>query len=341
MRKLWLRWVGANALGELVGLGGTLTLGGYLITNFGMNPLMAFGVAVLSGTIEATVVGFLQWRVLRSLLPQVSLRAWWLGTLAGALAAYVLGYLPSTLMDLAARGPEGPVATAEPPQWIVLLLAAGLGLVGGAVLSFAQWLILRKAARGAGIWLPANMAAWALGMPVIFWGIDAAQKGQPLAVSFGIMALALLAAGALVGAVHGLALVRLAREGADATGRKNPHPPSFPRLEPQPDPGAALAFHPGMERAHRLWIVDGEGRSGAPVGGQPGTPVAARGKKRRGRRETAGVCRAVSGDQFRQRSLGGERAPDQPAYAGRSAGDERQTVIPAFQKVGRRCTCQR
>jgi hypothetical protein len=45
------------------------------------------------------------------------------------------------------------------------------------VLSFAQWRVLRKAAGRAGGWIPANMLAWMAGMPLIFWGIDAAQKG--------------------------------------------------------------------------------------------------------------------------------------------------------------------
>ena len=95
------------------------------------------------------------------------------------MAAYVLGYLPSTLMSLGEQSTQTPMA--EPPQWIVLLLAAGLGLVGGAVLSFAQWRVLRKAVARAGCWIPANMLAWMVGMPLIFWGIDAAQQADSLA----------------------------------------------------------------------------------------------------------------------------------------------------------------
>jgi hypothetical protein len=71
---------------------------------------------------------------------------------------------------------------------------------------------LRGRVKGVGIWIQANMAVWALGMPLIFWGIDAAQKGQPLGVSIAIIALVLLVAGAVVGGVHGLALVRIARD---------------------------------------------------------------------------------------------------------------------------------
>lgn len=126
----------------------------------------------------------------------------------------MLGYLPSTLMDLGADAGAAPAA--EPAQWVVLLLAAALGAVGGAVLSFAQWLVLRRAATGAGWWIPANMLAWAAGMPLIFWGIDLAQRGQPLWQSLLLMAGSLLAAGAVVGAIHGLALVRMVERSGDA-----------------------------------------------------------------------------------------------------------------------------
>jgi hypothetical protein len=103
-RTLWLRWVVANAFGELIGLGATF----------------------------AVIAWF----------PGITRRAWWFATLVGALAAYGLGYLPSTLMNLGEQATATPVT--EPPQWIVLLLAAGLGGVSGAVLSFAQWRVMRK-----------------------------------------------------------------------------------------------------------------------------------------------------------------------------------------------------
>ncbi len=221
-QSLWLRWVCANALGEMVGLGLTLGLGMFYYSQVGEEQniaavLAAFAVAVASGAIEATIVGFAQWWAMRPCFPTIARRAWWQATLVGALIAYVLGYLPSTLMSLGEQSATAATAAAaaaappaEPPQWVVLLLAAGLGLVGGAVLSFAQWLVLRKSVASSGSWIPANMLAWLFGMPLIFWGIDAAQKGQPLWQSLLIMALALLLAGALVGSIHGAFLVRLA-----------------------------------------------------------------------------------------------------------------------------------
>jgi hypothetical protein len=165
-------------------------------------------VAVASGAVEATFVGLAQWWAMRPRFPSIGRFEWWRGTFVGALVAYVLGYLPSTIMSVGeAAGSSASVS--EPPQWIVLLLAAGMGAVGGAVLSFAQWLVLRKKVKGAGIWIPANMLAWTFGMPVIFWGIDLAFTMSALWQSVLFMAVTLFVAGAVVGGVHGLFLIRL------------------------------------------------------------------------------------------------------------------------------------
>ncbi len=212
-RTLWVRWVLANAFGELIGLGATFAVIALFIRRLEHQQgvavvLLSFLVAVASGALEATVIGLAQWWAMHPWFPAITLRAWWFATLIGALAAYVLGYLPSTLMNLGEQSTATPVA--EPPQSIVLLLAAGLGAVGGAVLSFAQWRVMRKTVAHAGWWIPANMVAWLVGMPIIFWEIDAAQKGQPPVQAGLLLAAALLVTGALIGAIHGAFLVRLA-----------------------------------------------------------------------------------------------------------------------------------
>jgi hypothetical protein len=218
-KRLWLRWILANALAEMVGLGLTFAITAvFFASQSGPQTvggiLLAFGVAVGSGAVEATLVGLAQWSVLRSWFPAISRFGWWRGTLIGALIAYVLGYLPSTLMDLGASATQAPAAAAvEPPQWVTLLLAAGLGLVGGAVLSFAQGLALRGKARRVGTWIPANMLAWLLGMPLIFWGIDLAFKLPAVWQSVLLMAGVLLLAGAVVGTVHGWFLTKMVPEG--------------------------------------------------------------------------------------------------------------------------------
>jgi magnesium-transporting ATPase (P-type) len=214
--KLWLRWTTANAFGEMFGLGLTLGITGWYFTSQQGSPtvtsiLSSFAVAVFSGIVEATIVGLAQWWAMHPWFPSIKRFSWWLATLVGALIAYVLGYLPSMLMDMGASASQ-TAAPVEPPQWIILLLAAGMGLVGGLMLSFAQWLVLRGKAKRAGLWIPANMLAWAFGMPLIFWGIDQAFKMSEVWQSVLLMAGILLITGAVVGAIEGLFLVRMADE---------------------------------------------------------------------------------------------------------------------------------
>lgn len=159
---LWLRWLTANAFGELLGLGMTFAVIALVFSRLGNQQrvgivLVSFLLSVASGAIEASLVGLAQWWAMHPWFPMITRRAWWLATLVGALVGYVLGYLPSTLMSQGEQAPQTPVV--EPPQWVVLLLAAGLGAVAGAVLSFAQWLVLRKKVKQAGWWIPANMLA--------------------------------------------------------------------------------------------------------------------------------------------------------------------------------------
>jgi hypothetical protein len=218
---LYWRWVAANALSEVVGLGGTFLLTGLafgLIANLtgAAGVLASFAFAVLCGGVEATVVGLAQWWAMHAWFPAVTRLDWRRGTFVGALAAYVLGYLPSTLINLseqsvpAASGSQ--TAMAEPPQAVMLLLAAPMGAVAGAVLSFAQWQVLRGKSRRAGSWIPANMLAWAAGMPVVFWAIDLAFKLPALWQAVLLMAAALLVTGGIVGAIHGLFLVRMVED---------------------------------------------------------------------------------------------------------------------------------
>ncbi|MCW5845405.1 MAG: hypothetical protein KIT77_29405 [Caldilinea sp.] len=78
---LWRRWVAANAGGELVGLGGTFALTVYFFTQVadggGAAAIgLTFLFAVLSGVVEATVVGLAQWWALHPWFPAVGRRTW-------------------------------------------------------------------------------------------------------------------------------------------------------------------------------------------------------------------------------------------------------------------------
>jgi hypothetical protein len=212
----WLRWVLANALGEAVGLSAVLlvgfgVLGPRLAGLTGALPAVIGLVAgVLLGIFEGSVVGAAQGIVLRARLPRLALRTWIVATVIGAMVAWGLGMLPSTLMGAGAGADaSGGQAAAEMPEALTYVMAAGMGLVAGIVLALPQWLVLRQYARRAGWWLPANALAWLCGMPIVFLGMGAIPAGASLLQALPIVVAATAAAGAVVGAIHGLVLVKV------------------------------------------------------------------------------------------------------------------------------------
>jgi len=225
--SFWGRWVLANAAGELVGLGLTGALGAAAALTieavFGSVAVIVSALLmVLGGTFEGAVVGVAQWLVLRQALTRLSRRSWVAATAIGALIAWILGVLPSTIIELATNGVGGEgdpaESVAEPDAWLIYLMAMLVGAIAGPILASAQWHVLRRHVRGAGWWIPANAAAWALGMPLVFLGIELMSD-----VGFGPAGLVLMVtivavAGAVVGAVHGSVLVRLLGLGARTPG---------------------------------------------------------------------------------------------------------------------------
>jgi hypothetical protein len=216
---LWGRWVLATAAGELLGLGTTALLGAGLVLTLGLGeglgPTLTVAAAMILGgmAVEGATVGVAQWLVLRGPLPRLGWRPWVLATAIGAGAAWALGMIPSTAMSLLADGAAGTGGAsgpaAEPSGLLFYGLVALMGLVLGPVLGLPQWLVLRRYVALAGWWMPAQSAARALGMIVIFLGTNAIG---PEGLTLGVVALllaALAVAGAVVGAVHGLALLWL------------------------------------------------------------------------------------------------------------------------------------
>lgn len=214
-RAFWLRWVAANAIGELVGLGAVAGVGFLLVRQFAepqswQQAALVAVVFVGLGAFEGFAVGLAQAAVLRRLVPAV--RGWVRATMIGAVVAWMVGMLPSTVIPMLAPADAAPAP--EPPLWLVLLLSAGLGAIAGPVLAVFQWRSLRHALHArAWVWLPANAAAWGLGMPVIFLGAQANEAtSSPTLIALAV-GLALLGAGAVVGAVHGWFLLRMTAGG--------------------------------------------------------------------------------------------------------------------------------
>lgn len=213
--RLYWRWIHANGWAEAIGLGMTLILAWIMplpseAAGDRTSLLVRAAVSVMLGTIlEGVVVGMAQAAVLADYLP-FSRRHWIGATAAGAGLAWLLGIVPSTAAALA--GADQPHATpVEPGAVVQFAFAIALGLVLGFILGSAQWFVLRRYSSAAWRWIWANMAAWAVGMPAIFVGMELVPwrlGGIAVIVSaFG----ACWISGGLVGAVHGLVLMSIAR----------------------------------------------------------------------------------------------------------------------------------
>ncbi|HSR15235.1 MAG TPA: hypothetical protein VLL51_05755 [Gemmatimonadales bacterium] len=211
--SFYRRWIAANGWSEAAGLGTTFALGraaAPAIDQISGVPavLTAAALAVLLGVLlEGALVGWAQAGALRPRLPGLTGSSWIRATMLGAGIAWLLGMVPSTVMSLQSS-PGG----APPPQIssvATLVLAAGLGAVTGPVLGSAQWFVLRRHVPRAGHWLWANALAWALGMPVLFAGMDLVPwSAAPWRVAVWLY-LVTGVTGLLVGAVHGRVLLAL------------------------------------------------------------------------------------------------------------------------------------
>ena len=112
--NFWWQWVAANGVAELVGLGITASLGFLIATRLGkphgLPQALAFAALFVAlGAVEGLVVGLAQAKVLLRRLP--GLHGWVRSTVVGALAAWAVGMVPSTIMNLNASNSSG-----QPPE---------------------------------------------------------------------------------------------------------------------------------------------------------------------------------------------------------------------------------
>ncbi len=219
------RWVLANGVGELLGLGfGALASLPLQLRLESALPTVAAALvaAVVFAVLEGVIVGGLQWRVLRERAPAIAARAWVGATMLGGLIAWLAVSLPFALMQDDATSAEG---ATEPALVLQLAMMALAGLAAGPVLGGTQALVLRRVTRHPWAWVWANARAWAVGLPIIQLGAGGMPVGTPTVVMVAGAALALFVAGCSVGRIHGPTLLRLSEVPAgQAAVRGEAHP---------------------------------------------------------------------------------------------------------------------
>jgi len=207
LRRVYLLWVGANALAELVGLAlaAVVTVAGVSAVQAVLGTGGGLGivaVAVLAGAVEGAAVGYFQWQVLRGHLVNLRRAPWIRASAVGAAIAWPLGFIAAFILG-------GVLFTEQPGALTVAMVGAGFGLALGGILGFTQWVVLREHVKGGGWWIIANALAWTVGIIIAFVGASLPTESTSVAISVALAAATGLAAGVIVGAIHGAVLVWL------------------------------------------------------------------------------------------------------------------------------------
>ncbi|AQG78908.1 hypothetical protein [Spirosoma montaniterrae] len=213
--RFWQRWAVHCALGEVLGIG-TAGAIAYAVNQAIGEPeqlgdkFTVLGCMLLAGAIEGSVLGWLQWRVLRERIPQLTATEWVGLTVAIAVLGWFLGMLPS-LFFIDATPSNQPAETAidlESPLMFAAL-SIGTGLLLGALFGLFQWISLRKYVRQSGMWILANALGWGLGLGWIYVAASLPTAQTPFALTVVCGAVGGILAGLSVGIVTGWFLLRL------------------------------------------------------------------------------------------------------------------------------------
>jgi hypothetical protein len=214
------RWALACLAAEAVGMtaaAGSAQLSHALVGEpaGGRELAVALTVVVAGGLVEGLALGSAQVAAFRATHPSVPPVAYVAATLLVAGVGWAAVSTPAALAGPAGDGGSGP------PQPLLVLGGAGLGVVMGAVLGGAQAVALRGAVARPGRWVVANAVAWVPAMAVIFAGASTPSADW----SAGQVTLLGTVTGAVAGGVLGLVLGRWVPHLGSRPGREGPPPP--------------------------------------------------------------------------------------------------------------------
>jgi hypothetical protein len=159
-------WVSAHAAAEAVGMSAAASAAVFVQRT---SPALVIELTALivGGLVEGTALGLAQAELLHRWRPAVRRGLYVAATVVIAGLGWAAGSAPGVLAD--DGGGDGR-SGAGPAMLGLILGAVGLGVVMGAGLGAAQVLALRGAVAQPWRWVPANVAAWAVVMTVLFAG---------------------------------------------------------------------------------------------------------------------------------------------------------------------------
>lgn len=158
-KQFWVAWTIVTLVGYAVGILALLPIA----VSLAYAAQTPFLIGLLSGAILGCTIGLAQWLLLRRRTP-VSIK--WVGaTIGGGMLGMALGmWLESTTPLLENVQDSTREAANLVIPWRVAWQTAIAGALFGIGLGWAQWLMLRRYARGAGKWVLVNGASWMVGL---------------------------------------------------------------------------------------------------------------------------------------------------------------------------------
>ncbi|MGB2851404.1 MAG: hypothetical protein WBC01_07030 [Solirubrobacterales bacterium] len=198
-RALWSRWTKTVTIGETLAFS-IPAVAGALIAAADLGPLASAPIILAAGLGEGLVLGFSQALVVRRTLPAISSRSWIAATALGALIAWAVSLVPTSIGEGLEDLAPGVLAAGGLVLGVVFLLSIG-GL---------QWRVLREHVSRAGWWVAAVAAGWVAALTA-FMAIASPlwQEGQALGLIIAIGVAAGLVMALVMAAITGYALMRL------------------------------------------------------------------------------------------------------------------------------------
>jgi uncharacterized integral membrane protein len=211
--RLWRSWTIFCSLGEIFGIAIAAITARLIWLFIGEPSDLAEKVFVLismiiAGSLEGLTVGYFQWHVLRGVFPTMKARFWIKPTVLVAALGWFLGMLPSTFFT---ANQETAAAQAQPDLPLVwtIIFAALMGLIVGAIFGAAQWFVLRRFVKNAGLWIIGNAVGWSVALIWIFIAASLPDEETSLANVLILGGIGGLLSGLSVGAVTGYFLLRI------------------------------------------------------------------------------------------------------------------------------------
>ena len=167
------RWIVAVTVGEALGFAFVATVALIAVGSSMADP-WRYLVLVAAGAVEGAALGAAQLAGMGARRP--SPRPWIAATALGAMVAWAIGLLPSTL--------GVPLAT---PFGISLILVGAATLL--ASIPVLQWLVIRRRTPSKR-WIPVNMGAWAIAVLWTFAPSPIVDESTSVAVLFVVYTVA-------------------------------------------------------------------------------------------------------------------------------------------------------